>query len=382
MQDKDFIPLHSAKLPSVLPDDLDLDLQREKMHELRADQLYDERLIREGKLSPDALPEGARPMSAERLAYFERIAALPRGITCGELLDTEFPPPQWIVTDLLVSGLTIIAGAPKLGKSWLALALGAAVGIGGAVLGRYHVEKRGAVYLALEDTPRRLKDRLEKIGAFHDARLKLFTRWHNGTEGYADLDAFLEEHTDVKLVLIDTLAGFRGASQGEDRYSEDFRVASSIKAIADKHDCAIVLIHHVRKMAADDIMDMVSGTNGLNGAADSTWILTRTRGEADASLFITGRDVEERTLALRFDGACGSWTVLGDAAEYVQSRERREVLEVVPFEPEARKTKDIVACLEKKPAAISRLIEKLEAEGLVFSPAYGQWSRRGGKSGK
>jgi len=80
-------------------------------------------------------------------------------------------------------------------------------------------------------------------------------QWRKGTEGNADLDIYLEEHTEVKLVLIDTLAGFRGAPQGVDRYSEDFRVASSIKAIADKHDCAIVLIHHVRKMAAEDIMD-------------------------------------------------------------------------------------------------------------------------------
>jgi hypothetical protein len=310
-----------------------------------------------------------------------RLAALPRGMTCGELLATDFPPPQWIVPELLVSGLTILAGAPKLGKSWLALALGSAVGSGGAVLGSYRVERRRALYLALEDTPRRLRNRLEKIGTARDARLDLFTQWRSGSEGIADLDAYLEEYPDTKLVLIDTLARFRGVPQGDDRYAADYAAAAAIKAVADKHDCAIVLIHHVRKMAAEDIMDTVSGTNGLNGAADSTWVLTRARGEADASLFITGRDVEEQTLALRFDSACGTWAVLGDAAEYAQSRERREVLDAIPFEPEARKTKDIVARLGKKAPAVSRLLEKLEAEGLVFSPTYGQWSRKGGKSG-
>ncbi len=382
MQYNDLGALFGPVLPPTLPEAPDIAQMRERNRELRADQLYTERLIDEGKLSPNALPEGARPMSAERIAQLERLAALPRGMTCGELLDTDFPPPQWIVPDLLVSGLTILAGAPKLGKSWLALALGAAVGIGGAVLGRYRVEKRGALYLALEDPPRRLKDRLEKIGAVHDARLRLYTQWRRGAEGNKDLDAYLQENPDAKLILIDTLAGFRGSPQGDDRYSEDYRAASSIKAIADKHDCAIVVIHHVRKMQAEDPMDLVSGSNGLNGAADSTWILTRARGGADASLFITGRDVEEQTLALRFDSACGSWTVLGNAAEYTQSRERREVLEVVPLEPEARKTKDIVARLGKKAAAVSRLLEKLEAEGLVFSPNHGEWSRRGGKDGK
>ena len=311
----------------------------------------------------------------------KRVASLPRGMTCGQLLETEFPPPQWIVPDLLVAGLTILAGAPKLGKSWMALALGSAVGCGGAVLGRYRVERRKAVYLALEDTPRRLKARLEKIGASRDSSLELFTQWRSGAEGIADLDAYLTENSKVKLLMIDTLAKFRGTPQGDDRYSEDYRAASAIKALADKHEVAIVVIHHVRKMAAEDIMDTVSGSNGLNGAADSTWILTRARGEADASLFITGRDVEEKSLALRFDGESGTWTVLGDAEEYSQSRERRDVLDVVPMEPLAKKTKDIVTLLGKKPAAVSRLLEKLEAEGLVFSPKYGEWSRRGGKSG-
>jgi probable addiction module antidote protein len=312
----------------------------------------------------------------------KRLAALPHSMTVAELLDTNFPPPQWIVPDLLVSGLTILAGAPKLGKSWLALALGSAVGSGGDVLGRYRVERRSVLYLALEDTPRRLKNRLEKIGATPDSHLSLFTQWRSGTEGIEDLDAYLEEHADVKLVLIDTLARFRGQSKGDARYAADYASAASIKAVADKHDCAIVMVHHVRKMAAQDIMDTVSGSNGLNGAADSTWVLTRARGEADSSLFITGRDVEELTLALRFDSACGTWVALGDAAEYAQSRERREVLDAVPLEPKVRKTQDIVALLKKKPAAVSRLLGKLKREGLVFSPAHGHWSRRGGKSVK
>ena len=228
--------------------------------------------------------EAATAIHAEE-ARRERIAVLlSRGMTCGALLATEFPPPQWIVPGLLVSGLTILAGAPKLGKSWLALALGAAVGSGGSVLGRYHVERRKALYLALEDTPHRLKNRLEKIGASPVSKLDLFTQWRAGGEGIEDLDAYLEECHDIKLVLVDTLARFRGQPQGDDRYAEDYRAAAAIKTVADRHDCAIIVVHHVRKMAAEDIMDTVSGSNGLNGAADSTWILTRSRGEAGAQL--------------------------------------------------------------------------------------------------
>jgi DNA-binding transcriptional ArsR family regulator len=329
---------------------------------------------------PTSAPAGEAEYKAAEESIFAsenrraRLAALPRGMTVGEILATDFPPPQWIVPELLTSGLTILAGAPKLGKSWLALALGAAVGSGGAVLGRYRVERRGAAYLALEDTPRRLKDRLQKIGAARDAHLDLFTQWRAGTEGIADLDAYLEEHPDVKLVLIDTLARFRGPPQGDDRYAEDYRAAAEIKAVADKHDAAIVVIHHVRKMPSEDVMDMVSGSNGLNGAADSTWVLTRARGEADAKLFITGRDVEEQSLALRFDSECGSWTVLGDAAEYAQSRERREILDALPSGAKKR-TSEIAAAVGKKPNAVAYLLSKLEKEGLVHSPHYGHWAR-------
>ena len=311
-----------------------------------------------------------------------RVGALPKGMSVRELLEKDFPPPAWIVENLLTTGVTVFAGAPKLGKSWMALGLGSSVGSGGAFLGRYHVERRRSLYLALEDVPRRLKARLEKIGASPDSILTIYTEWRSGAEGLADLDAWLYENPGTQLVAIDTLARFRGKPEaGENLYDYDYRITAGIKAIADKHECAIVLIHHVRKMASEDVMETVSGSNGLNGAADCTWILTRARGEADATLFVTGRDVEEQSLALRFDPDFGTWLALGDAGEYTQSRERREVLEAVPLEPASRKTRDIVALVGKKPAAVSRLLEKLEAEGLVFSPHYGEWSRRGGKSG-
>jgi len=298
-----------------------------------------------------------------------------RGFTVAEILGMDFPPPTWIIPDLLTVGLTILAGAPKLGKSWLALALGTGVGSGGAVLGAYRVEQRDALYLALEDTPRRLKNRLEKISAAASSRLTIFSTWPSGPEGIADLDSWLTLHPETKLVLIDTLAKFRGQSTSDDRYSADYAVAGAIKAVADKHDAAIVVIHHVRKMGSDDIMDMVSGSNGLNGAADATWILTKARGESDATLFCTGRDIEEQSLALTFDKDIATWRVLGDAAEYSQSKERREVLAALPLGA-AKKTSEIADAIGKKPQATGYLLNALAEEGIVKAPAHGgYWTR-------
>lgn len=305
-------------------------------------------------------------------ALEKRLAALPRGYSIDELLGMDFPAPTWIVPDLLTTGLTILAGAPKLGKSWLALALVSAVGSGGAVLGKYHVEQRGTLYLSLEDTPRRLQARLRRVGARIGAHTALFPSWRSGDEGIADLDAYLTASATTKLVIIDTLARFRGTPKGDDRYAADYLAAASIKAVADKHEAAVVLIHHTRKMESADIMDTVSGTNGINGAADSTWILNRARGEADAKLFITGRDVEEQDLAMRFDPAVGSWAIMGDAHEYAQTQERRDIIRVLS-DGKSRKLADIAEALSRTPQAVSNRIRDLEQEGLVRSPKYGYW---------
>jgi DNA-binding transcriptional ArsR family regulator len=132
-------------------------------------------------------------------------------------------------------------------------------------------------------------------------------------------------------------------------------------------------------MGADDVMDTVSGTNGLNGGADATWILSRARGEADATLFVTGRDIEEQKLALRFDPAMATWTVIGDAQEYAQSEERRQVLEALPL-ASAMKTSEIAAAIGKKVQATDYLLKQLEGDGLVKKPKYGYWTRTGVES--
>lgn len=315
---------------------------------------------------------------AAREARLTRLAELPgRGYTVHELLDMEFPPPVWVIPGLLTTGLTILAGAPKLGKSWLALAISTAVGSGGAVLGAYQVEARKALYLALEDTPRRLKQRLEKIGATRAATVTIFGAWRSGADGLLDLDAWLAENPGTSLVIIDTLSRFRGGwrpGRSDDAYTEDYNFAAQLKLLADKHEVALVAVHHVRKQGSEDVMDLVSGTNGLNGGADCTLVLTRARGEADAKLFATGRDIEEQHLALTFDRELATWRVLGDAAEYALGQERRAVLDLLPL-GDTKKTSEIAQALGKSAQATGYLLERLAEEGLVKKPKYGYWTR-------
>lgn len=238
----------------------------------------------------------------------------PSTMSAVELLERRFPAPRWAIPQILPEGASLLVGGPKLGKSWMVLGWAVAIASGGRALGSIAVEPGEVLYLALEDTPRRLQSRLATI--LDDphavpAGLHLATRWPRIDEGGLDeLDAWLNEHPDCRLVAIDTLARLRAPRRrGEDLYAADYGTLAAVKTVADRHRVAIVLVHHDRKLKADDPFDAVSGTQGLAAAADATLIVKRTRGAADAVLHLTGRDVEEAQHALTWAPAAGTWTI-------------------------------------------------------------------------
>lgn len=253
--------------------------------------------------------------------------------TAAELLETEFPEPRYAVPGILAEGLNFEAGPPKMGKSWKALNIALAVASGGHALGKIAVEKGEVLYLALEDPPRRLKERLRMLlnGGAAPEGLHFETSWRRlGAGGEEDIRAWLEEHPGARLVVVDVFAKVRPqVSDRADRYAADYHSMEPLKEIADDFGIAVFVLHHTRKAASEDYVDAVSGTQGLAGAADAILVLRRARGQADAELHVTGRDVEEKSYALRFDPLVGSWTLLGDAAEYAIGETRRQILDVL-----------------------------------------------------
>jgi AAA domain len=247
--------------------------------------------------------------------------------TAAELMATDFPEPRWAVPGIVAEGVTVLAGAPKVGKSWLALGLGVATASGGRVLGAIDVDPGPALYLALEDTGRRLKTRLAKVLGPDRApdTLTLATVCPPLPLGGADLiSGWITRHDGARLVVVDVLARVRGpASRELSHYDADYRAVMLAKEVADKHGVAIVLVHHTRKMSAADFLDEVSGTQGVAGAADSVLVLRRMRGQADAVLNVTGRDIEEASLALTFAADIGAWQLSGTPADEIMLGDTR-----------------------------------------------------------
>lgn len=232
---------------------------------------------------------------------------------------------------MIPEGLTLFAGAPKVGKSWLALDLGVAVASGGKAFGKIDVEPGPVLYLALEDTPRRLQKRLRQVLAGSPAPGGLVL----GIEcpplpagGYQRIEQWLRRESEPRLVIIDVFERVRGPNLvNQSAYAADYAAARNVKALADCYGCSVIVITHVRKMSSADYLSEISGTLGLPGAADTICILKRSRGEADGLLQITGRDVEENEYALRFDGKLGAWQLLGEAATLGVSDTRRKILD-------------------------------------------------------
>lgn len=256
-------------------------------------------------------------------------------ITAAELQQTDFPEPRCCIRDVLPEGLTICAGKPKAGKSWFALDIALAVAFGGPAFGsKDHIAEAGeALYVGLEDTRRRLKDRITKLlhGEPFPPRLHLTTKIPPmDANGLAVLDAWLAAHPDCRLVVIDTLARVRPEARRRDEnsYQADATWTATLQALAIRHRIALLVVHHVRKQEAADPFDTLSGTLGLTASADAIMVLRRRKdGTEGHTLHIRGRDIEDQELALRFSG--GAWTVAGDARVVGKSPERSEALELL-----------------------------------------------------
>ena len=234
------------------------------------------------------------------------------------LMTTPLPPIRFTIGGLLPQGLHILAGAPKVGKSWLALWLCLCVAKGDNVWELPSV--RGDVlYLCLEDSYSRIQNRLLDIT--DDAPPNLFfatmsEKLRGGLE--QQIERFLAEHPATALIVIDTLQRIRSTVSDVNPYASDYRDLGILKELADRHRIAILLIHHLRKMNDDDPMNMISGTTGISGATDSNFVLRKDkRGGSTATLYCTGRDIEYRELTLEFDTEIHIWNLLSDSVTTV-----------------------------------------------------------------
>lgn len=231
----------------------------------------------------------------------------------------EIPDITFVVVDMIPQGLSLLASPPKYGKSWFVLDLCLSVAAGESFLNHQTV-KKGCLYLALEDSERRLKDRMNKVLSGKRAPQNFdyaISALDIGNGLMEQLENYVISHKETGLIVIDTLQKVRSPSSGkENQYSADYRETACLKRFADRHNICLLLVHHLRKMSDDtDPFNRISGTNGIMGAVDTAMVLSREKREdTKTTLSITGRDIESSETILEFDKNQYKWCVLGDSA--------------------------------------------------------------------
>lgn len=247
--------------------------------------------------------------------------AFPSVMTLEGLLVESYMQTHWTVPNLLPEGLLLLGGKPKQGKSWFALALALAIAAGGTILDTYLATQGEVLFLGLEDTERRLQARSKQLLSALPAvpsGIEFATQWPRLDEGgLAQLEAYILAHPQLRCIVIDTWAKVAPQMKGRSQYEEDYASLSLLKQLADTYHLSILAIHHLRKTQAHDVLDEMMGSTAMIGAVDAILILKRERGEGQASLFITGRDIEqEREIPLRFDQRTGWWHLDDQADEH------------------------------------------------------------------
>jgi len=221
------------------------------------------------------------------------------------LFQQVFAEPEWLIPGVIPQGLTLLAGKPKIGKSWWALQIA------------NDLSEKGTdvLYMGLEDPLRRLQERLALVRGNREGNGHLtvcgqgvFPRLD--AEGLKYLREWITRCPTCKLIIIDTLAKIKPrARAGGNAYEDDTQCMSALKMIADEFKIGIVVVLHLRKFEdPDDPFANISGTNALGGCADTMLVLLRSRQSDQATLHITGRDVEVPAMDMFWNPETCRWT--------------------------------------------------------------------------
>lgn len=291
--------------------------------------------------------------------------------SAATLQGKRFTPIRYIVPGYITEGCTLLAGRPKLGKSWMVLEIGLAVAAGQACLGHAPCEQGSVLYLALEDNERRLQNRIQKIvGTNYEHWPEAFeyaTEWRRSNEGGLDAIAdWIKSRPNPRLIVVDVLAMFKPVrGDKETLYEADYASIKGLQKLAGRYNLAIVVVHHTRKSGSEvDPFEKVSGTLGLSGAADTALVLDRDG--SGATLYGRGRDIQELEMAIKFDKLSCRWTIQGTTSEVRQTNERKALLDLLKVATRPLTIKELSEALEAVQNNCKQLLFKLAKSGEVI----------------
>lgn len=246
------------------------------------------------------------------------------------LMDIQFPKSRFCIQSLLPQGVSILGGAPKIGKSWMVLDWCVRIAKGEDVW-NLPTEKGTVLYLCLEDSLARIQDRLNYITDEVPNNLYVATKSESIETGLIQqIQNFIITHTDTTLIVIDTFQMIRNNS--ELSYANDYNEIGKLKQYTDEMSISILLVHHLRKQGDSDPLNKLSGTTGISGAVDAVFVLDKDkRNENKANLLCIGRDIEQREFQLSFNKENCTWDLINDSLENPVPSMPQEMIDFIEF---------------------------------------------------
>lgn len=303
-----------------------------------------------------------------------------RLLSANELQKQKLPPINWIVENLLPEGLAVLAGRPKIGKSWMALELAFSVAYGFQSMGLFDAKKHDVFYVPYEDNFRRLQSRINKImtgGLSKTAPQNLYYPQDNfgfpklNESGIGEIEKILDNNSNIKFIVVDTLGRGIADKRRKDNnmYNADYDLSSALQKLTMERKICILLIHHTRKEGAENVFDEISGTTGLTAGFDTMLVLKKT--DNKHVLHITGRDVAETEYQLEFDESSCVWKAEQKASEVKMTVEREEIFELIKTYKREMRTGEIAETLGKSKSNVSKMLSKMVKDGTLITVRYG-----------
>lgn len=300
----------------------------------------DAAIIKAAAENQTALEDPAEPQELTT-QELDNIIATVDSISVDDLMEMDIPPLRWAVNKLLPCGMGFLCAPPKYYKSFLALQVCIAI-CNGEKLFDQDTNKTECLYFDLESTERRPRERIKLMAGvdqpkglyiYTDKQLTELAHKIPELKGkrITLANCFdkvllnqLNKHPKVGFVVIDVFQKIR-SMQGKTQsaYDHDYQDIDILQKIAAEKNISILLVHHSRKMKdSSDAFNNMSGSTAILGASDYSWVIDKeNRTDENATLHITGRDIESQELAIEFDKNHFRWCCLGTAAEMQAQRE-------------------------------------------------------------
>jgi hypothetical protein len=313
---------------------------------------------------------------ASWLAAQNRLSNKFRRTNTNEIMATTFAPIKWVVPGYISEGFLVLAGRQKLGKTWLAIDMALAVATGTVAIGSIRCEQGDVLYIDMENGPRRIQSRIATL--FPDernrpdlSRLEWVTEAPQLDAGFVEeLERWRVSVPSPRFVVIDVLQRIKPpGSMARNAYENDYSTWAPLQHWATSNGVAVLGLHHTKKGGADDPLEALSGSNGLSACADTTLVLDSDQN--GKTLYVRGRDVEEKETALIFAG--GFWSILGEAADVRRSDERTQIIAALNDHGEPMTPADLSTATGKPGPNVRQLLFKMAKAGEVHKAGGGRY---------